>query len=171
MQLDTFTWYYIFAAELTSPYSLSAKELPPSHTTFPATSFPSSSVAFQYTLDGRVTKVTNFGSDTKLDIAQCGKSDFQYWVIAPYLPNNIALLGELTKIIAVSETRYGDLWFSSSDNTLTVKVSGAPNEVVMTTFFYKNTESTRTISCYVGPTGVNILSIGDDVKKASCIAV
>ena len=171
MQIDSFTWYYVFAAELTAPYSLSANELPPSHSMFPATSFPTTAVAFQYTLDGRVTKMVNFGSDTKLDIAQCGKSDFQYWVIAPYLPNNLSLLGELTKIIAVSETRYSDFRFISYSNTLMVKVSGAPNEVVMTSFYYKNTGTTRTISCYIGTTGMNILSIGDDPKLASCIVM
>ena len=171
MQIDIFTWYYIFAAELTVLYSLSANELPPSHSMFPATSFPSTAVAFQYTLDGRVTKMVEFGSDKKLDIVQCDKSDFQYWVIAPYLPNNLSLLGELTKIIAVSETRYSEFIFISYSNTLMMKVRGAPNEVVMTSFYYKNTGTTQTISCYIGTTGINILSIGDDPKAASCTAM
>ena len=171
MQIDGFTWYFIFAAELMGPYSLSANELSPSHSTFPATSLPTTAVAFQYTLDGRVTKMVNFGSDTKLDIAQCDKSDFQYWIIAPYLPNNLSLLGELTKIITVSETRYSDFRFISYSNTLMLKVSGAPNEVVMTSFYYKNTGTTQTISCYIGATGINILSIGDDPNLASCIAM
>ena len=50
--------------------------------------------------------MANFGSDTKLDMAQCaGQICFQYRVIAPYLANNqLSLLGELTKIIVVSET-------------------------------------------------------------------
>lgn len=171
MQIDSFTWYYVFAAELTAPYSLSANELPPSHSTFPATSFPTTAVAFQYILDGRLTKIVDFGSDTKLDIAQRDKSDFQYWVIAPHLPNNLTLLGELTKIITVSETRYSDFRFISYSNTLMVKVSGAPEEVVMTSFYYKSTGITQTISCYIGTTGMNILSIGDDPKLASCIAM
>ena len=172
MQIDSFTWYYIFAAELIGgSYSLSANELPHSHSMFPATSFPKTTVAFQYTLDGRITKMLDFGSDTKLDIAQCDKSDFQYWVIAPYLPNNLSLLGELTKIVTVSETRYSDFRFISYSNVLTLKVSGAPNEVVMTSFYYKNTGTTHTISCYIGTTGINTLSIGDDPNLASCIAM
>ena len=71
MQIDSITWYYVFSAELMAPYSLSANELPPSHSLFPATSFPTTAIAFQHTLDGRVTKMANFLSDTKLDIAQC----------------------------------------------------------------------------------------------------
>jgi hypothetical protein len=171
MQIDYFTWYYIFAAELTAPYSLSANELPPSHSTFPATSFPTIAVAFQYILDGRVMKMVHFGLDTKLDIVQCDKSDFQYWVIAPYLPNNLILLGELTKIITVSETRYSDFRFVSYSNTLMLRVSGAPNETVMTSFYYNSTGTTQTISCFIGTTGINLLSIGDDPKLASCSAM
>ena len=169
MQVNNYTWYYIFAAELASPYSLSASELPPSHNTFPSTSFPTPSVAFQYTLDGRVTNVTNFGSNVKLDIAKCGKSDFQYWVVAPYQPNDIALLGELTKIVAVSETRYSDFRFDSTENLLTVRVSGAPGEVVTTSIYYKGPGTTQTFSCNIGPSGANLLYIpGDDPTKIQC---
>ena len=52
-----------------------------------------------------------------------------------------------------------------------VKVTRAPNEVVMTSLYYKNTGTTQTISCTIGTTGVNMLSIGDDPKLASCIAM
>ena len=171
MQIDGFTWYYIFAAELRAPYSLSTNELPPSHSIFPATSFPTTAVAFQYTLDRRATKMADFRLDTKPDIAQCYKSDFQYWVVALHLPNNLFLLGELTKIIAVSETRYGDFRFISYSNTLMLRVSGALNEVVMTSFYYNNTGTTQTISWLIGTTGINMLSIGDDPKLASCTAM
>ena len=111
-QIGGYTWYYILAAELNSSYSMSASELPPSHSTFPATSFPKS-IAFQYTLDETVTKTANFGSDTKLDVAQCNKTDFQYWIIAPYFPNGLALLGELDKVTSVSEARFSDIVTSS----------------------------------------------------------
>ena len=170
LQIDDFTWYYVFAAELSSTYSLSAAELPPSHSTFPATSFPIASVAFQYTLDGKTTKIVDFGSDTKLDIARCCKSDFQYWVIAPYLPNNITLLGELTKLIAVSETRYSDFKFITYYNTLMLKVSGEPNEVVVSSFYYRNSDELRTVSCTIGPSGTNRLSIGS-YPGGNCYAI
>ena len=46
------TWYHVFATELVEDYDLLAKD---SRTTFPPTTFPQS-VAFQYTLDGPVTR-------------------------------------------------------------------------------------------------------------------
>ena len=170
MQIDGFTWYYIFAAELRAPYSLFTNELPPSHSTFPATSFLTTTIAFQYTLDRRVTKMVGFSEDNKLDIAQCDKSDFQYWVIAPFLLNynKVILLGELTKIIPVSETQYR---FISYSDTLMLRVSGAPNEVVMTSFYYLYTDNIKTVSCLIGTTGINLLSIGGDPKLASCTAM
>lgn len=177
MQIDGYTWYYIFAAELTAPYSLSTSELPPSHTTFPATTLPipSRMIAFQYTLDGKVTKTLTLfshGSITKLDVPQCGKSDFQYYVFAPCLPNGVAMLGELTKVITVSETRYSDFRYRSSNTMFTVKVSGAPNEVVMTSFYYQSNGHIETISCYIGSSGMNVLSIGANPDvDGSCRAI
>ena len=150
------TWYYILAAELTSSYSMSASELPPSRSTFPATSFPKS-IAFQYTLDKKVTKTADFGADMKLDVATCGKSDFQYWVIAPYLPNQFALLGELDKVTTVSEARFSDFEFSQND--VMMKVSGVPKEVVSVTFYDMNKKNTVIISCTIGSGGTNQLSV------------
>lgn len=171
--MANYTWYYVFAAELVSPYSLSASELPPSRNTFPASLFPDPSIAFQYTLDGKVTKSVEFGSSKKLDIAKCSKSDFQYWAIAQYLPvaGGIAILGELTKVVAVSETRYSDLKFSVFDELVLVKVVGAPDEVVMTAFHYRTTGFTLTVSCSIGPSGMNVISIRGDPHLARCFAV
>ena len=75
---------HVFATELVEDYDLSAKEFPPFHTTFPKTTFPQS-VAFQYTLDGTVTRRANFGTDTALimRVSMCGETDFQHWIIAP----------------------------------------------------------------------------------------
>ena len=152
------TWYYILAAELKSSYSMSASELPPSHSTFPATSFPRS-IAFQYTLNKKVIKTADFGSDMKLDVEECGKSDFQYWVIAPYLTNGIVLLGELDKVTTVSEARFSD--FVMSDSDVTVKISGVPTEQVSVTLYDMNQKKTMEISCTIGDSGANTLSVGD----------
>ena len=83
----------------------------------------------------------------------------------------MSLLVELTKIIAESETRYSEFTFISYSNTLMMKVRGAPNEVVMTSFYHKNTGITQIISCYIGTTGINILSIRNDLIVASCTAM
>ena len=115
MQVGSITWYHVFAAELVGDYDLSAKEFPPSRTTFPQTTFPQS-VAFQYTLDGTVTRRANFGTDTALRVSMCGEADFQYWIIAPVLNNGLVLFGELTKIVPVSGTRFkssGDIYITN----------------------------------------------------------
>ena len=161
-QIDGVTWYYILAAELTSSYSMAANELPPSQSTFPVTSFPKS-FAFQYTLDKTVTKTADFGSDTKLDVAQCGKSDFQYWVIAPYFSNGFALLGELDKVTTVSEARFSD--FVTSEDDVTMKVSGVPTEEVSVTFYDMKNKKTVVISCTISDYGTNQISLAGGTCK------
>ena len=63
-QIGQFTWYYIFTGDLSLPYTLIAKELPSdsTHSTFPASSLPAPTIAFQYFLDSNVTKITEFGT-------------------------------------------------------------------------------------------------------------
>ena len=160
-----YTWYYILAAELSSPYSMSASELPPSHSTFPMSSFPKS-IAFQYTLDKSVTKTVDFGSDTKLDVAQCGKSDFQYWVIAPYFSNGYALLGELNKITSVSEARFSDI--VTNGDTVTMKISGVPTEEVSVTFYDMSNKKTVVVACTISDSGVNQVTVDGSGSTASC---
>ena len=125
---------------------MSASELPPSHSTFPMSSFPKS-IAFQYTLDKTVTKTVDFSSDSKLDVAQCDKSDFQYWVIAPYFSNGYALLGELNKITSVSEARFSDI--VTSGDTVTIKISGVPTEEVSVTFYDMTNKKMEVVSCTI----------------------
>ena len=144
---------------------MSASELPPSHSTFPVTSFPKS-VAFQYTLDKFVTKTAEFGSDTKLNVAQCGKSDFQYWVIAPYFSSGYALLGELDKVTSVSEARFSDI--ANSGDEVTMKVSGVPTEEVSVTFYDMNNKTTVVIPCTISDSGTNQISVADQGVTVTC---
>ena len=72
-------------------------------------------------LDKFITKTAEFGSDTKLNVAQCGKYDFQYWVIAPYFSSGYALLGEVDKVTSVSEAHFSDI-VNSGDEVM-MKVS------------------------------------------------
>lgn len=151
-QIGRWTWYYILTAELTSPYSMSPTELPPSHSTFPATSFPKS-IAFQYTLDKKVTDMADIGSDMKLEVAECGKSDFQYWVIAPHFPNGLALLGELDKVTTVSEARFGPPVIIGDE--VSMAVNGVPTENVSVTFYDVNKKTTMNVACTISDSGTN----------------
>ena len=158
MQIGQFTWYYLFTGNLASPYYLTVKELPSSRYTFPVSSLPFSTIAFQYNLDGNITNVTSFGADSGLFISPCGKTDFQYWVIPPFLPFGYTLLGELNKIIPVSEQRFSDI--TVSDNTVTVKVNGVPTEKVPITVYDNSAKKTQVIECTISESGTNVLVLG-----------
>ena len=166
MQIDQFTWYYVLTADLASPYTLTAKELPPSRSTFPATTLPFPTIAFRYTLDGNITEIVKFGTqlsfgpDTALNIAQCGKSDFQYWVIPPYIPFGFSLLGELNKITPVSEQRFSDIIIS--DDYVKVKVNGVPGEKVYVTVYENNVNVTQVMECTISESGTNVLVLGQE---------
>ena len=146
---------------------MSASELPPSHSTFPMYSFPKS-IAFQYTLDKTVTKTADFGLDTKLDVSQCEKSDFQYWAIAPYFFNRYALLGELDKVTSVSEAHFSDI--ITSGDAVTMKVSGVPTEEVSVTLYDMSMSSKKTvvIACTISDSGINQLTVADGGSTLSC---
>ena len=104
--MNGWTWYHILAADMVSDYTLVPADLPPSSSTFPASSFPGM-LAFTYRIDGVVTSVTEFSDEKPLAVPKCGRADFRYWVVAPVIPYlNLALLGDLTKVISVSETRF-----------------------------------------------------------------
>ena len=172
MQIGQFTWYYILTGDLSSPYTLTAKELPSTRSTFPASSLPAPSIAFQYTLDGTVTKITQFGTpsdfgpDTKLNISQCTKVDFQYWVIPPYLMSRgLILLGELNKIVPVSEARFSDIIVTADD--VIAKINGVPTEKVPVTVYSMSTNKSQVVDCTISASGVNILSLSTGACKGA----
>ena len=105
---------------------------------------------------------TNYGPDTKLNIAQCGMSDFQYWVIPPFLPFGYTLLGELNKITPVSEQRFSDI--TVSGNSVTVKVKGVPKEKVPVTVYDNNAKKTQVVQCTISESGTNMLVISSAME-------
>lgn len=166
-QIGQFTWYYLFTADLSTPYSLKAKELPPSHSTYPATSLPFPTIAFQYTLDGNITNVTDFGPngsigpDTSLYISQCSKATFQYWVIPPYFPFGYTLMGELNKIVPVSEQRFSDI--TISENIVKIRVRGVPAEKVNVTLYDRAMHKQQVVNCIISESGYNWLIVGGEL--------
>ena len=97
--------------------------------------------------------MADFGSDMKLKVAECGKSDFQYWVIAPYFPNGLALLGELDKVTTVSEARFGPPVISGDE--VSMAVNGVPTENVSVTFYDVNKKTTMNVACTISDSGTN----------------
>ena len=67
------------------------------------------------------------------------------------LENGWALLGELTKILPVSETRFTS--FVQSSDVYVVSLAGVPGETVSITAFDTNSGKTDSYSCTIGPGG------------------
>ena len=107
---------------MASDYTLPPADLPPSSSIFPASSFPGM-LAFTYRIDGVVTSVTEFSDEKPLAVPKCGRGDFRYWLVAPVIPYlNIALLGDLTKVISVSETRFTQISDDGGDYYINMQV-------------------------------------------------
>ena len=129
---------------MNASYVLKPSELPPSRSVFPKTSFPQS-LAFRYNLDGSVTEGDVF---SQISIPVCDRHDFQYWVIAPLLPaSDFALLGELNKIIPVSETRFQNILWDSKGYI--IHVLGDPGENVTVSIYDILLGRTFSASCQI----------------------
>ncbi|CAI8031075.1 hypothetical protein GBAR_LOCUS17620 [Geodia barretti] len=148
-EVGPFTWYYIISGTMSSAYTMHASELPPSTNVKPRTSFPPS-LAYTYTLDGTVVKAMNFTGT--LDIPECSVTDFQYWTLSPIMASGWALLGELNKVLPVSETRVVDIITSNGDIHV-VYLSGEPGEVVPMTVYDTGSGTTEVTSCTIDSSG------------------
>ena len=151
-QVAPWTWYYVISGEMSSAYTMHASELPPSQHTKPKTSFPKS-LAFSYTLDGKIQKAMTFTDS--LNIPASSTTDFQYWSLAPILNNGWALLGELNKIIPVSTTRFIDI--EQIGMQYTVYIVGVPGEMVPITAYDTGSSKAEVYDCTISATGRNIV--------------
>ena len=163
MQVTLATWYYTLAADLLEDYKLYPSDLPPSRTVFPKTSFPDS-IAFTHSLtgpsgQGTVTGMQKFSADDPLTIKACGRSDFKYWSIAPILPGtDMAVLGELNKIVTVSETRFFKAARLDDDGSYEMSVMGEPGEkVFVSVYSTSGSGSLTTVKCDIPSTGTATL--------------
>ena len=144
------------AADLQEDYAMTISELPPSHNTFPRTYMKA--VLFHYDIrSGKMSTIEQVSSDTVVTVNKCSKTDFKYMVVAPVLPNGLALLGELTKFIAVSETRFVDM--DVSKDITTVSLFGTPSEKVTLTVYNVTSPSYSTIDCVISDSGYATLHL------------
>jgi len=82
------------AADLNEDYAMAITELPPSRNTFPRSYMKA--VVFQYDVrTGKVSTIEDVTTNSVITVTKCTKADFKYMVVAPVLPNGLALLGEL----------------------------------------------------------------------------
>ena len=153
VQIGQMTWYYVMGAEVEAEYALKAADLPPSRHTFPASSMDS--VIFQYDIQTmKVSGIQKF-TDNSITIGISQKKNFQYFVIAPKLPNGMFLFGELNKFVTVSETRITHI--DVTGEFVYAEVMGVPGEEVKMTLY--DGQNIMTVDCLMGDSGYADLEI------------
>ena len=135
------------------------KEFPSCSAYKPQTVYPES-VALQYNLDGSIRgKAVHITKNPDIiPLKKCGRDDFEYWLVAPVLPGTgVAFLGELTKILSVSEQRV--LTVIKFGDTFVVKLRGAPGEnVYISTYDVKSSKIT-TVTSTMDPDGTGAVAV------------
>ena len=143
----------MLAADLTNDFTLTPQDLSPIR------AIDQFIIAYQYSIStGNITNlVLPFLKDNTLTISKCGRADFQHWAIVTSvsaLPNGRYLLGELNKIIPVSEMR-----FSNFDAGV-VRVWGVVGEVVRVSVFDLVGNKLTAVKCVIGEDGSTTLHMG-----------
>jgi len=155
-----YSWHYIFAGDLESPFTINAKDI--------GISGRSSRVVDFFALANATAKLVAFDDTHPLRISLPSSKppvvQFGYYIIAPVLDSGWVLLGETEKFITTSKQRFSSLnsFLSNFSVTLTgtknekvsigvanTAVEGAPLIVLLRTF----TGDSLTISCTAGVQG------------------
>ena len=139
-------------AELNNDFVLNQQDLPPSNSYFPQSQFKFY-LALQHDLNGTVTRIERIPSlSLPFFVRACNRSDFQYWTFAPVFDDiEMALIGEMSKIITVSETRFQSVEASKLRDGGTasymVTMQGAPDEVIDISILDLKTNDMKTVTC------------------------
>lgn len=149
------TWYYVLVADLKKNAYILGQDLPPSSNYKPRSDY-GLFVAARCDLNGNCFDGQNFTGGSSIRASATTPQDFQYWIIAPFLPGlGTAVFGELNKIVTMSETRFTDITFAGSEYIFTV--TGTPGEIVTLSIFGYYTRTMSRISCKVSSAGtINI---------------
>ena len=143
----------ILGVDLVSPYTVSLGELPlPPSGAVKAKEY----VAFKPYFSGKVGAANNV---TSLAVPACGRGDYQYWVLAPVVQDGVVLLGEMGKVVSVSETRFKSVKYTKG--AVDVTMAGAPGEMVTVaaTVGSKSMAGLRYFTCPVPSSGMTTLSV------------
>ena len=150
-QVAGLTWYYVLVADLKKSAYIMGQDLPPSKNYKPRSDY-GLFVAARCDLNGNCFDGQNFTGGSAIRAPRTSPQDFQYWIIAPFLPGlGTAVFGELDKIVTMSETRFTDITYSGNEYVFTV--AGAPGEVVTLSIFGYYTRTMSRVSCKVPDVG------------------
>ena len=74
------------------------------------------------------------------------------------MSHGLILLGELNKVVPVSEARFSEIIVTADD--VMVRVDGVPTEKCPVSVYSMSTNKTQVVDCIISTSGVNILSLG-----------
>ena len=132
-------------ANLLEKYDLTMTQLPPSSTVKPLSSFPRY-VAANVRLNSVLSTSILSDSTSSITLSPCNENDFQFWILAPVLPgSNVALFGELQKVVTVSEQRF--VSFTSVSNEFEFSIKGVNDEDIMLWAYSITDRSIHTTQC------------------------
>lgn len=143
----------VLGAELVSPYNVSLGELPlPPSGVAKAKEY----VAFQPSFSGKISAAMNV---TTLALPACGRADYQYWVLAPVVLDELVFLGEVGKVVSVSETRFKSIAYSA--NAVSVTMVGTAGEMVTmaVTIGSKSMDGLYYFTCKIPSSGMTTLTL------------
>jgi len=106
-------------------------------------------------------KVFSWTSPSSVQLQPSGKWEFQVWAFAPWdhTGTGFALIGEQDKWVPVSNARFSDMQFSTTDteHQASVTAQGTPGEVLMVTWAHGEDGNTvlkrLVVSCTVPSNG------------------
>ena len=144
---------------------MTVSQLPPSSSIKPRSSFPHY-IAASVKLSTFPSSVITLSSiHDVIPLPACGKKDFGYWMISPVLTGiNVALFGELDKVMAVSEQRFSSI--VSDGGNYVVEVAGVKNEDVHLWSYDVTSSTVRKSVCHFDNTETKkfVVSKGGHIK-------
>ena len=147
----------ILAADLKQPYSLSLYDLPKPANVTKTDYF----MAYRFSFDGKIETVSKV--EYELQIPSCERKDFQYWILAPAVSEDVVFLGEMSKVIAVSRTRFRSITYGNS--TATVVMKGVPSEKVTLAMVYN--KEVETLECVIPSSGSATVTLPRGPKQCA----
>ena len=143
----------ILGVNLISPYNVSLGELPlPPSGAAKAKEY----VAFQPSFSGKVNAAMNV---TSLPVPVCGRADYQYWVLAPVVQDMVVFLGEMGKVVSLSETRFKSIAYTATSVSVTMAGTAGEMVTVAATIGSKSTEGLYYFTCKIPSSGMTTLSL------------
>ena len=147
--------------DLDTQYRINSTQLPPSTNIWPQSSVPNSIAYRKDPITNKVVFAINYTTvGEPLLLGPCGQGDFQYWSIAPVLGGTFwALLGELDKVVTVSEMRFTEIAAAGSSRIVTVHLAGTPGETVNVAMYYVWGITPLIVPCKISSTGTAVLHV------------